>query len=197
VPQLSFKNHGGEAKVTDKKYCDNAECKTVRTKAQIKQRKSKYGICKVEGCSKPAERANGLCEPCFYRIRRKGTTAYYKAKDGYIHSLGYVVLKENHPLKGSNGYVYEHRKVMYDAVGPGEHNCHWCGALLKWDDIIIDHLNGDKGDNRLDNLRISCYPCKAERRAALAFIKRVSAEAFGEWIEQIIQYRGKLTAGKK
>ena len=55
-----------------------------------------------------------------------------------------------HPLAGKNGRVLVHRDTLYAAVGPGEHPCHWCGALVHWTTkklepggLVVDHLDRD------------------------------------------------------
>ena len=59
---------------------------------------------------------------------------------------GYVRIREpSHPLAGRDGYVYEHRKVLYDAgvpIPPGSN---------------VHHRNGDKADNRLENLEVLAH----------------------------------------
>lgn len=91
-------------------------------------------------------------------------------------SDGYKILtgQRGHPLATTRrSYtVKEHRKVLYDAIGPGPHACHWsavsgCGATeLDWDDIHVDHLNGDVVDNRIENLVVSCPLCNVRRGRA-------------------------------
>lgn len=80
-----------------------------------------------------------------------------------------TVAAKGHPLAGVNGRAYEHRVVLYDAIGPGPHPCYWCGDLVDWapkgtpGELQPDHLNDDGGDNRLENLAPSCRRCNTTR----------------------------------
>jgi hypothetical protein len=76
--------------------------------------------------------------------------------------------QQGHPLAGPTGNLFEHRKVLYDAIGPGPHPCHWnplshCeNTALEWGGlhgINVDHLNDTPDDNRLENLVVSCLRC--------------------------------------
>lgn len=76
--------------------------------------------------------------------------------DGYINLTGQV-----HPL-AAGGAVPEHRQVLYDKIGPGEHPCHWCGKLLAWGGkggIHADHVDEDVSNNDPANLVASCLRC--------------------------------------
>jgi HNH endonuclease len=60
----------------------------------------------------------------------------------YILDGGYVVLvRPDHPLAGPKGTVFEHRMVLYNAgIDPTGYD--------------VRHLNGDRGDNRIENLQL-------------------------------------------
>jgi 5-methylcytosine-specific restriction endonuclease McrA len=139
--------------------------------------------CAIDGCDKPTR--SGAAEWCkmhyhrWYRHgsphkmanaasapRVQGSETKYKIKD-----------MPGHPVAGACGKVYVHRLVLFDAIGPGPHRCHWCNRLVDWsqpsdpDRLEVDHLNALKDDNRLANLVPSCGECNtnrgAQRRAEL------------------------------
>lgn len=72
--------------------------------------------------------------------------------------------QQGHPLAGPNGGVMEHRAVLYDKIGPGQHPCHHCGTVVEWGlDLHVDHLDDDPLNNDPDNLVPSCFPCNIHR----------------------------------
>lgn len=120
--------------------------------------------CRVEECDKPI-RSLGLCALHYMRFWRNGTTEIVlKRKDRLVHSAGYILLsKPDHPLADSSGYVYEHRFVFYERSGDGPFQCHWCPAIVTWDDLHIDHLDESKDNNAPNNLVASCPVCNQKR----------------------------------
>lgn len=173
----------------DRNYC-NYLC---RARHQSRRNKGRWHArCSTPECGKPANRVGaGVCEACYYMIRRTGKT--FKQPRGTYRKItdhGYVTLLEaKHPMSGSNGVVYEHRMVLYDAKGPGPHLCHWCGQLLGWKEIVVDHLNENKQDNRLENLVVACSPCNRARGALLPFVARMHDASFESFITVMRKYR--------
>lgn len=68
----------------------------------------------------------------------------YHIKRFYIDHKGYKkIYKPSHPNSSKSGYIPEHRLVMSEALGR---------TLRK--DETIHHINGDRLDNRLENLEL-------------------------------------------
>jgi len=98
----------------------------------------------------------------------KGLPATRKANpDGYIERGYRFFSGVDHPVTTDSGKLAEHRRVLYDKIGPGPHECHWgCGRLLEWggrDGICADHLDADRSNNDPENLVPSCVVCNVHR----------------------------------
>lgn len=139
---------------------------STKTDGQMIQ--STQRICSVDGCALVANRiSSGMCEKHYMRRRRKGTTDKHVRSKAIKHSHGYVLICANdHPLmigKPSGSRLYEHRVVFFDAHGGGDYSCHWCDAVIAFDNMHVDHLNAVKNDNRLENLVAACPACNMAR----------------------------------
>lgn len=97
--------------------------------------------CEVEGCSKPGF-CKGLCEEHYQRLRVYGRLERINAPpgSGWINANGYKTVRHN----GKS--VHLHRLIMEEQIG----------RLLKPDEVV-HHVNGDKLDNRIENLQIMTF----------------------------------------
>lgn len=101
----------------------------------------------------------------------KSTEGFYKGTQvedrNYKAEYRTVTIHHLHPLRllwGASSYV--HRVVLFDKIGYGPHLCFWCGRVLSWGgteaySLHTDHMNGNKRDNRPQNLVPSCKSCNA------------------------------------
>jgi hypothetical protein len=113
---------------------------------------------------------HGFCSKHLRRWKLYGdplTTLRPYGQDRTLLQIGYyAVFEPSHPLAMEYGYVLEHRKVVYDAgipVPPGHH---------------VHHINGDKLDNRLENLEVKEAADHSRGHAEEA---GVIANQFGTW----------------
>ena len=165
---------GGTVRARSAKVCN--ACYSLKAKRAA-------GVCGVSKCSRPATRVgHGLCEVHYTRVRRNGSPDLTPRIERQEVS-GYMQRKAaGHPVAGKNGWAFEHRLVVYEDRGKGPHPCHWCGRVLFWRELVIDHLNEVKHDNRLENLVVSCVSCNRARGAMIPFIAKMQAHRIPDLI---------------
>lgn len=136
-------------------------------------------FCRISGCVNLRPYAGGgrrsVCET--HRNRKKKTGSYLedapirRNTGGSLHPSGYWIdTWRGHPLAHVDGKVLRHRVELFNKLGPGVHSCHWCEHSLEWSlekgdpsELTADHLDGDKQNNRPENLVPSCRGCNKVR----------------------------------
>jgi hypothetical protein len=138
-----------------------------------------FGLCKVDGCkTQVRSRWATLCNTHYFRGRRTGTTADRERRGPQLTSHGYLARQmKGHGAASKKGLLYEHRRVFFEHHGPEGHSCKWCGISLVWGakgkhKLVIDHLNGDKTDNEINNLAASCFRCNSARGLFMSWVAR-------------------------
>lgn len=87
----------------------------------------------------------GLCRRCVYRTFRAKPTfkgGRFVDANGYVRVSG----QQDHPRANRSGQVYEHILVMEQQLG----------RLISRDEIV-HHRNGNKSDNRIENLELTTH----------------------------------------
>lgn len=176
-----------------RKHCSD-ECRLRHHRVCADRRRAARPRCCVEGCEGRATRVRtGMCEKHYTRIVRRGVEPERAAfKYRYFKAEGYALLLEpGHPLADAGGRVYEHRAVLYAKYGHGTQGCpgcYWCGQLLTWKTLVVDHLNEEKMDNRPENLVPACNRCNRARGAFLTMTKRVRLDRLDEMFSLFRQH---------
>ncbi len=132
---------------------------------------NKDTVCKTENCDKTVH-ARELCKNCYNKWSKgiepgTGRMKGIYSKNKQTHPKGYIYwLDKNCSHANAHGYVYEHRYVMGEHIGR---------PLLEHESV--HHKNGDRSDNRLENLELwsSSQPYGQRVEDKLAWAKEIIA----------------------
>lgn len=105
-----------------------------------------------------------------------------------LNAKGYVMRKEpSHPLAMSDGWVYEHRMVLFAQYGQELPDCDLCGAPTNWATCHVDHKDQTVDNNVISNLRPVCRGCntsRTQRRTVPVYECRGKVLTVKQWSEQ-------------
>lgn len=142
-----------------RKWTDGDLCEAVRTSRSIGQVLDKLGIRRTGGSYVHVQK----------HIVRLGLDASHFVGQGWSHEDAWAERRratlERILVAGSTGTKGHGLKLKLFREGLKAQQCEWCG-ITEWRGLPapleLDHINGDRDDNRLENLRILCPNCHAQ-----------------------------------
>lgn len=124
--------------------------------------------CSIKNCDGRCQYNNLYCAKHWRRLNTNGSPEKTKRAEngtGSVTSFGYRrIWKPDHPNANTHGTILEHRYVMSQALG-----------RPLYDNEIVHHINGNRLDNRKENLElwVRSHPSGQRVDELVAWAKRI------------------------